>query len=218
MSLAPEQVAGEVVADRDHVPPHGLLEEERVEGHDLVDVGGRQLEEPGHVLLDLERDVAEGVLRQVQHGQERAAACPGRAPGAAAPRQLLGRRTRGSLGVGAWRSAVELPADHVDGAEGRDDVGDHLRPRSCAAARPPGAGTAAGSARGTGGRCRRTPRRSRARRWPPPPAKYASPGGRPDAVALHDQHEVVHQPLDRAVRRPPSAAAPRACPAALTRA
>ena len=72
MDLDAEQVAGEVVADRDHVAARRLLEEERVEGHDLVDVGRRHLEQAGHVLLDLERHVAEDLLGQAQHGQQRA--------------------------------------------------------------------------------------------------------------------------------------------------
>jgi len=66
-------MTGEVVADRDHVTARRLLEEQGVEGDDLVDVGRREVEQTGHVLLDLERDVAEGLLGQPQHGKERAA-------------------------------------------------------------------------------------------------------------------------------------------------
>src|SRR5262245_13146677 len=43
--LGPEERAGEVVADREDVPADRPLVEERVEGDDLVDVGGREAEE-----------------------------------------------------------------------------------------------------------------------------------------------------------------------------
>ena len=61
------------MAHRDHVATWPLAEVERVEGDDLVHVGRREIEERGDVFLGLERDVAEGLLRHVEHGQQRAA-------------------------------------------------------------------------------------------------------------------------------------------------
>ena len=69
--LRPPERARQVVADRDHVPPDRLLEEQRVEGDDLVDVGGRHLEQLGHVDLDLGRDEPEGLLGHPEHGEQR---------------------------------------------------------------------------------------------------------------------------------------------------
>ena len=61
------------MADGDDMPPLGLLKEHRVERDYLVDVSGVELEQPRHVLLHLQGDVAEGILGQVKHGKERAA-------------------------------------------------------------------------------------------------------------------------------------------------
>ena len=72
-ALRAREMAGQVVAHGHHVTALGLLEEERVEGDDLVHVRRAQIEERRDVRLDLERDVAERVLRHVEHGQERAA-------------------------------------------------------------------------------------------------------------------------------------------------
>ena len=67
------EVAGEVVADGDDVAALGLAEVERVEGHHLVHVRGREPEETGDVLFGVERDVPERVLGHVEHRQQRPA-------------------------------------------------------------------------------------------------------------------------------------------------
>ena len=131
--------------------PFGCWKYMRVEGHDLVDVRGREVEQPGHVLLDLERDVAERLLGHVEHGQERACAARDRAPGAVAPRRAARARTAARVASGISGPA---PADHVDGAEGRDDVGDHLALDHPRQRRHRRRGTAGGSARGTGDQSR----------------------------------------------------------------
>src|SRR5688572_12779289 len=97
------------------------------------------------------------------------------------------------------QSTVQLSADHVHAAEGGDEVGDHLafdhavegRHRwqtRGAAAHAVGTVAAVGDdveaelAVGALG------------------GEVGFAGGRPDAVAFHHEHEVVHQPLDGAVR------------------
>src|SRR5262249_61011555 len=67
----PGEMAREVVADGNHVTSLRLLKVQRVKRDDLVDMGRRQVEEGGDVLLRLPRDVSEGVLGDVEHGQER---------------------------------------------------------------------------------------------------------------------------------------------------
>ena len=110
-ALGAQQVAGEVVADGDDVAALGLLEEERVEGHDLVDVGGRELEQPAP---RTPRPRARRSRRSPGPGAARAAArpaCRDRAPGAGGPRRAARarsweRRWSGALEAGSVRRGL----------------------------------------------------------------------------------------------------------------
>src|SRR5499425_811589 len=96
-----------------------------------------------------------------------------------------------------FASPVELSADHVDGAEGGNDVGDHLaldHPRKGGHGRQARrtATHAIGSVAAVGDDVKAQLAVGAFR------CEVRLAGGWPDAVAVHDKHEVVHQALDGA--------------------
>ena len=168
-----------------------------------MDVGGRHLEQLGHVDLDLGRDEPEGLLGHPEHGQQRRLPLRVERLERAAPRRPGPPRTgpaprRPCVGVGAHRSSS--PPIMLTEPKVGHDVGDHTalehaverrhrREARRPAAHPVGPVGAVGH-----------DVEAELAVGPLDGEVHLAPG-RPDPEAVHDQHEVVHQALDRAVRR-----------------